>query len=155
MSKRLLFSFVAGAFALAVGACVAAASPLNRLADLKSDGAYGLLIPAHAGGGGHGGGFGGGMHGGGIYGGAVGGFHGAYFSGGHIAGRSRIRAQSLTLANSTRSRDFHYGHSHIHHHRHRIFIGGYPYFYFDDGDYDDGGDCWWSGHYHRWVCQDY
>lgn len=42
-----------------------------------------------------------------------------------------------------------------HHHRHnRFFFVGVPYF--NDYYYDDYSDnCWWSRHYHRWVCSYY
>jgi len=40
------------------------------------------------------------------------------------------------------------------HHRHnRFFFVGYPYYYYDDGYYDDyDSGCWWSRSYHRWIC---
>lgn len=52
---------------------------------------------------------------------------------------------------------FHAHNFHDHRH-HRFFIVGVPYFYgYDYGyDYDYNYDsCWWSRHYHRWVCPEY
>ncbi|MFA5958805.1 hypothetical protein [Hyphomicrobium sp.] len=151
MSKRLLFSFAAGAFALSVAACAAIASPIDPGVYIGSGDAGSLTVLARSGGGG---GHGGGGHGGGgFYGGGFGGgMHGGGMHGAHFAGHSLAQ---MRLANGRHFQNGH-GHGHGHHHRHRFFIGGYPYFYYDDGFYDDDDDnCLWSRRYHRWVCPDY
>jgi len=133
---------VAAAFALTAAADAATASPIDPGANLAKAGVQAVAEPARfgGGGGGHMGGFGGAaFHGGGG------------FPGGHFSGHSQFRGQAFARSNFSRGRHFDHGH-----HRHRFFIGGYPYFYYDDGYYDDDyGDCWLSRRYHRWVCSDY
>ncbi len=140
MLKKHLFAFAAGSLALTAAACAATASPLNPSAISAAANAHGMIETVRFGGGGsHGGGFGG-MHAGGGF----GGFHG-----GHFAGRPHFAGRTVPGRYAGR-------HDHLHH-RHRFLFAGYPYFYYDDGYYDDdyGGQCWWSGRYHHWVCPDY
>ncbi len=155
MSNKPLLLIAAGGLAITVATGAANAYPAAQLHSGAQAPSISLAEPVRSGGGGGGGNFGG-SHGGGGFGGfhggggfRGGGFPGGGFRGGHFAGRSRFADGGMGRLHGS------HFHGHNHDHRHRFIFGGYPYFYYDNGFYDDDDSCLWSRRYRRWVCPDY